>query len=553
MTDSYLTITPLGGLGEIGLNCQIWDTPEGSVLVDCGIMFPDEQQLGVDTVIPPLDAILARRERLAGVVLTHGHEDHIGAVPWLVTFAKGLTIYGSPFTLALVGHKLRERGILDRADLVAIDARHDLALAGMTFRFMPVSHSIPQGFALAVDTPVGKVVHTGDFKIDPCPMEGVGTDLAAFRAFAGPEGVRLLLSDSTNAESEGHTEPERRVRETFHDIFSNARGRIVITLFSSHIERIQMVFDMAAAFGRAVVVSGRSLINNIERARELGFLRMPPELLTDQTVADLPPERTTLIATGSQGEPFSALSRIATGEHRNLSIGEGDTVIMSSRVIPGNARAVNRLINQMYRMGANVCHDATRLVHVSGHAKRDELRAMLEAVRPHYFVPIHGEYRHLIQHRELARECGVDAERARILEDGQPLTLLPNGEYRLEEKIPATSILVDGKGVGDVGNLVLRERQLLGGDGVVVVVIVIDGESGELLHGPDMISKGFVFEQQYSHILEDAKCLVLDLFEEGTADLTAHRLGERIRASLRGFFRKVVGRDPVVVPAITEV
>ncbi len=551
MTDTFLTITPLGGFGEIGMNCQMWNTPEGCVLVDCGIMFPDDQQLGVDVVIPPLDPILRQRDRLLGVVLTHGHEDHIGAVPWLVSFVKGLKVYGSPLTLALVEHKLRERGLLDRAELITVTPEHDLSLGGLRFHFIPVSHSIPQGYALAVDTPVGKVVHTGDFKIDEFPSDGVGTDLPALRRFAGPEGVRLLLSDSTNAESEGHTASEKVVRETFHDIFSEAEGRIVITLFSSHIERIQMVFDMAREFDRVVVVSGRSLVNNIERARDLGFMRMPPELFTDQTIPEVAPERMVVIATGSQGEPLSALSRIASGEHRQLSILEGDTVIMSSRVIPGNARAVNRLINQMYRMGANVCHDGTRPVHVSGHGRRDELRTMLEAVRPKFFVPIHGEYRHLIQHRDLARAWGIAPERTLILDDGEPLTLLPD-TIRLEEKIPADSILVDGKGVGDVGNLVLRERQLLGGDGVVVVVLVLDEETGEVIHGPDMISKGFVFEQQFSHLLEDAKCLVLDHLETSPR-LGIPRLGDRIRSSLRSFFRKVVGRDPVVVPVITQV
>lgn len=551
MTDTFLTITPLGGLGEIGMNCQMWNTPEGCVLVDCGIMFPDDQQLGVDVVIPPLEPILAQRERLLGVVLTHGHEDHIGAVPWLVSFVKGLKVYGSPMTLALVEHKLRERGLLDRAELITVTPEHDLTLGGLRFHFIPVSHSIPQGYALAVDTPVGKVVHTGDFKIDEFPSDGIGTDLPALRNFAGADGVRLLLSDSTNAESEGHTQSEKVVRETFHEIFSEARGRIVITLFSSHIERIQMVFDMAREFDRAVVVSGRSLVNNIERARDLGFMRMPPELFTDQTIPDVSPERMVVIATGSQGEPLSALSRIASGEHRQLSIMEGDTVIMSSRVIPGNARAVNRLINQMYRMGADVCHDGTRPVHVSGHGRRDELRTMLDAVRPKFFVPIHGEYRHLIQHRDLARDWGIAPERTFILDDGEPLTLLPDS-IRLEEKIPADSILVDGKGVGDVGNLVLRERQLLGGDGVVVVVLVLDEETGEVIHGPDMISKGFVFEQQFSHLLEDAKCLVLDHLETSPR-LGIPRLGDRIRSSLRSFFRKVVGRDPVVVPVITEV
>ena len=551
MTDTFLTITPLGGFGEIGMNCQMWNTPEGCVLVDCGIMFPDDQQLGVDVVIPPLDPILRQRDRLLGVVLTHGHEDHIGAVPWRVSFVKGLKVYGSPLTLALVEHKLRERGLLDRAELITVTPEHDLSLGGLRFHFIPVSHSIPQGYALAVDTPVGKVVHTGDFKIDEFPSDGVGTDLPALRRFAGPEGVRLLLSDSTNAESEGHTASEKVVRETFHDIFSEAEGRIVITLFSSHIERIQMVFDMAREFDRVVVVSGRSLVNNIERARDLGFMRMPPELFTDQTIPEVAPERMVVIATGSQGEPLSALSRIASGEHRQLSILEGDTVIMSSRVIPGNARAVNRLINQMYRMGANVCHDGTRPVHVSGHGRRDELRTMLEAVRPKFFVPIHGEYRHLIQHRDLARAWGIAPERTLILDDGEPLTLLPD-TIRLEEKIPADSILVDGKGVGDVGYLVLRERQLLGGDGVVVVVLVLDEETGEVIHGPDMISKGFVFEQQFSHLLEDAKCLVLDHLETSPR-LGIPRLGDRIRSSLRSFFRKVVGRDPVVVPVITQV
>ena len=544
MTDTFLTITPLGGLGEIGMNCQMWNTPEGCVLVDCGIMFPDDQQLGVDVVIPPLEPILAQRGRLLGVVLTHGHEDHIGAVPWLVSFIKGLKVYGSPMTLALVEHKLRERGLLDRAELITVTPEHELALGGLRFHFIPVRHSIPQGYALAVDTPVGKVVHTGDFKIDEFPSDGVGTDLPALRSFAGADGVRLLLSDSTNAESEGHTQSEKVVRETFHEIFSEAKGRIVITLFSSHIERIQMVFDMAREFDRAVVVSGRSLVNNIERGRDLGFMRMPPELFTDQTIPDVSPERMVVIATGSQGEPLSALSRIASGEHRQLSIMEGDTVIMSSRVIPGNARAVNRLINQMYRMGADVCHDGTRPVHVSGHGRRDELRTMLDAVRPKFFVPIHGEYRHLIQHRDLARDWGIAPERTFILDDGEPLTLLPD-TIRLEEKIPADSILVDGKGVGDVGNLVLRERQLLGGDGVVVVVLVLDEETGEVIHGPDMISKGFVFEQQFSHLLEDAKCLVLDHLETSPR-LGIPRLGDRIRSSLRSFFRKVVGRDPVV-------
>ena len=551
MTNPFLTIYPLGGFGEIGMNCQMWDTLEGTVLIDYGIMFPDDQQFGVDAVIPALDPILARRDKLLGIVLTHGHEDHIGAVPWLVSFIKGLKIYGSQLTLAFLEHKLRERNLLDRAELVTVTPKTELQLGSLCFHFIPVSHSIPQGFALAVDTPVGKIVHSGDFKIDPFPQDGVGTDMSALRAFAGVDGVRLLMSDSTNAESEGHTLSEKAVRETFRGIFAEAAGRVVITLFSSHIERIQMVLDVAREYGRTVVISGRSLINNVERARELGFLQNADNVHTDLDIPDVPADKMVIMATGSQGEPLSALSRIVTGGHHHLSIQAGDTVIMSSRVIPGNARAINRLVNQMYRLGANVFHDATRTVHVSGHARQEELLAMLDATRPTYFVPVHGEFRHLNAHRELARRWGVLSERTMILEDGEPLTLLPEG-VRLEEKIPATGILVDGKGVGDVGNLVLHERHLLGGDGVVVVVLVLDAETGEVIHGPDVISRGFVFEQQYNHVLEDSKCLILDLLEDPVRPDIQH-LGDTVRSLLRGFFRRVLGRDPVVVPVITEV
>ncbi len=551
MSDKYLKIIPLGGLGEIGLNCQIWETSTNSVLVDCGLMFPDEQQLGIDMVIPPLEPIRAQGEKLSGVVLTHGHEDHIGAVPWLVTFMKGLKIYGSPLTLALTEHKLRERGLLEDAELIPVAPGQELTLGSLEFRFIPVSHSIPQGYALAVCTPAGKVVHTGDFKLDPSPMDGVGTDLAALRRFAGRSGVRLLLSDSTNAEVAGSTPSESLVRDSFREIFSRAEGRIVITLFSSHFERIQMVFDMARTFNRAVLISGRSLLNNIERGRDLHFLRMPPELYADQVVPDLPPERIVILATGSQGEPFSALSRIAMGEHRQLSLQKGDTVIMSSRVIPGNARAVNRLINQIYRMGADVCHDAVRPVHVSGHGRRDDLKTMIATVRPRLFIPVHGEYRHLVQHRNLALECGLSPEQVILLEDGAPLTLLARS-FRLEEKIPVESVLVDGMGVGDVGDVVLRERRLLGGDGVVVVTAVLDGTTGEVLSGPVIVSKGFVFEQRCGELLEEAGRLVRACLEENR-QREPQRLADRIRTALRAFFRKGVGRDPVVMPVISEV
>ncbi len=548
----HFTITPLGGLGEIGLNCQVWSTADSTVLIDCGLMFPDDYHLGVDVVIPRFDHILLQRDKVRGIILTHGHEDHIGALPWLVPHLRGIPIFGSRFTLALVEHKLREHGLADRVEFVPVTPGTPLALGDMTFHFLPVCHSIIEGYAVGVETPVGRVLHTGDFKIDPHPLEGSGTDLDLFRRFAGDEGVRLLLSDSTNIEREGHSLPEREILSSFRHIFTEAQGRIVITLFSSHIQRIQEVFDLAAEFGRTVVVSGRSLMTNIELAREHGFLRVPPALHMD--AAGLPPvadRDMVLLVTGSQGEPLSALSRITMGEHKHLTIHEGDTVVMSSRIIPGNARAITRLINQIYRLGAEVYYDKFRAIHASGHAHRDELRAMIETMRPQCFVPVHGEYRHLVKHARLAQECGVAPERAFILENGDPLTLLPQG-VRLGERIHVESILVDGKGVGDVGHSVLKERHILGGEGMVIVVLVVDEVTWDVLHGPEMLSKGFVFEQHYNHVLEDAKCIVLDIFENIPPGET-ERLQDRIRSALRRFFRKVLERDPIVVPVITTI
>lgn len=548
----HLTITPLGGLGEIGLNCQVWSTTDSTVLIDCGLMFPDDYHLGVDVVIPRFDHVLQQRDKVRGIVLTHGHEDHIGALPWLVPHLRGIPIFGSRFTLALVEHKLREHGLADRVEFVPVTPDVPLTLGDMTFHFLPVCHSIIEGYAVGVESPVGRVLHTGDFKIDPDPIEGPGTDLDLFSSFAGESGVRLLLSDSTNIEREGHSLSEREIQSSFRHIFSEAQGRIVITLFSSHIQRIQEVFDLAREFDRTVVVSGRSLVTNIELAREHGFLRMPPALHMDGS--SLPPvadRDMVLLVTGSQGEPLSALSRIAMGEHRQLTIHAGDTVVMSSRIIPGNARAITRLINQIYRLGGEVYYDKFRAIHASGHAHRDELRAMIEAVRPQCFVPVHGEYRHLVKHTRLAQECGVPPEHTFILENGDPITLLEQG-IRLEDRVHVESILVDGKGVGDVGHSVLKERHILGGEGMVIVVLVVDEITWDVLHGPEMLSKGFVFEQHYNHVLEDAKCIVLDIFENIPPGET-ERLQDRIRSALRRFFRKVLERDPIVVPVITTI
>ncbi len=550
--DSFLTITPLGGLGEIGLNCQLWETSKGVVMVDCGLMFPDDSHLGVDILIPHFGSISNIREKLLGIVLTHGHEDHIGALPWLISQIKGTRIYGSRFTLALVEHKLREHEVLDWVELCPVDIDSVVHLGDLIFHFFPVCHSIPEGFALGVETPVGRVVHSGDFKIDPEPLDGTGTDMRLFSDFAGTEGVRLLLSDSTNVERDGRSLSERQVKEALRGVFQKAAGRIVITLFSSHIQRIQEVFDLAAEMDRTVIISGKSLANNIEHAHDLGFLRLPPAFYNAHNgVPEVSDSRVVLLVTGAQGEPLSALSRMVMGEHRQLQVRAGDTVVMSSRMIPGNARAISRLINEMYRLGAEVFYENFRAIHASGHAHKDELRELFMAVRPQLFVPVHGEYRHLVKHCRLAQECGVAPECTVLLEDGHPLTLLPEG-IRREEKISVECTLVDGKGIGDVGHAVLRERHLLGDEGMVIVVLVVDLVTGSVLYGPEMISKGFVFEQHYSHLLEDAKCLVLDEIEEARPGQII-RLQEGIRSSLRRFFRNVLKRDPVIVPVVTAV
>ena len=528
-SDAFVTITPLGGLGEIGLNCQLWESPAGVVMVDCGLMFPDDFHLGVDVIIPHFGAVQAVRDKLLGIVLTHGHEDHIGALPWLVPLLRGICIYGSAFTLALVEHKLREHELLDWVELCPVTRNSVVELGDFRFHFLPVCHSIPEGFGLGVETPVGRIVHSGDFKIDPDPLHGTGTDLNVFRAFAGPDGARLLLSDSTTVERPGRSINERQVKESLGKVFASAEGRIVITLFSSHIQRIQEVFDLAREYGRTVVISGKSLANNIEMARDLGFAKLPPSFFNAHNgVPDLPDEKLVLIVTGAQGEPLSALSRMVLGGHRQLRVRKGDTVVMSSRMIPGNAKAVSRLINEMYRLGAEVLYESMHTIHASGHGYVEELRDMLEAVRPEIFVPIHGEYRHLVKHARLARACGVAEEKTVLLEDGRALTLLPDG-FRQEAPIPMECTLVDGKGVGDVGTAVLRERRILGDEGLVIVLLVLDAETGMVLHGPEMFSKGFVFEQQYSHLLEDAKCLVLDEIEAALDDVNVARFAQYLR------------------------
>jgi ribonuclease J len=551
MSEPFVSLYPLGGLGEIGMNCMAYKTERSMCLVDCGLMFPEDYHFGVDVVIPCFEFVHRHKQILNGIVLTHGHEDHIGALPWLLQNLD-VPVYGSEFTLGLVENKLKEHDLDRWADLRPVRPHDRVLLGDFTFNFFPVCHSIIEGFGLGIETPVGRMVHTGDFKIDRNPLGGHATDLAAFRKFSDP-GVRLMLSDSTNVEREGFALTEREIKVSLREIFSTAKGRILLSLFSSHIQRIQEVFDLADAEGRKVAVSGRSLLRNVELARDMGHLKIPKGTFIElDRLDEYGDSELVLLVTGSQGEPLAALSRMAMGEHRQLTVKPDDLFILSSRFIPGNVRAITKVINNLYRLGAEVLYEKMHGIHASGHAHAGELTLMLQTVRPEYFIPVHGEYRHLVKHRRLAIDCGVEEECALLVENGQPVTFFKDGTHQFEPLIPADRILVDGKGVGDVGQSVLKERQLLAGEGMVIVVLVVDEASGEISMGPDIMSKGFVFEQQYSHLLDDAKCIVLDVHENIAPGETT-KLKERIRSALRRFFRKVLGRDPVVVPLVISI
>jgi len=545
----HFTLSPLGGLGEIGLNCMVMESENSMIVIDCGLMFPEDYLFGIDIVIPRFDFVLARKDKLKAIIITHGHEDHIGALPWLLPYVDA-PVYSSRFTLALIENKLREHDLDRYVELRPVEPRQRVEFGDMAVTFFRVCHSIIEGFGLGIETPLGRMVHTGDFKIDRTPLDETNvTDLEGFAEFSEP-GVQLLLSDSTNIERDGYALTEREIKQSLSDIFAKATGRILVTLFASHIQRMQEIVDLATTYGRKVAISGRSIQNNMDLARSLGHLRAPDStFVTMDNLSDFRDDELVLLLTGSQGEPMSSLTRLAMGEHRQMRIKEGDLVLMSSRFIPGNTRAITKVINRLYKLGAEVLYERVQGIHASGHAHREELCHMLRTVQPKFFIPVHGEYRHLVKHSRLAVECGVAKERALVIEDGQPVRFFDDGTIRLLDRIAVEHIYVDGKGVGDVGSSVLKERQLLAGEGLVIVNLVIDEKTGEIALGPDITSKGFVFEQHYAHLLEDAKCIVLDIFENIPPG-EIQKLKDRIRGSLRRFFRKVLDRDPVVVPVV---
>jgi ribonuclease J len=543
----------LGGIGEVGRNMACLESDGRLLIVDVGLSFPSADMPGIDLVLPDMEFVRDRADDVQAIVLTHGHEDHVGALPYLLRdLGRPLPVIGSAFTLELLQSKLEEHQVMDLADRILAEPGSTLQAGGFTMRFLHVTHSIPDGLAVAVDTPYGTVLHTGDFKLDPTPIDGLATDLHGFAEEAG-RGVHVLLSDSTNAEEPGHSLSEKSVGPIVRDIVTNAPGIVVVACFSSHIHRIQQVVDAAIEDKRVVAFLGRSMQNSVGAARRLGILQVDDRDVIDISEVDsLDPGRVVIVCTGSQGEPYSALSLMAAREHKWVKLKEGDTVVLSSSLIPGNEPAIHRVVDALYRSGADVFHMPSDPVHASGHAAQEELRLLLSLVRPRWFIPIHGERRHLQHHARLAEEIGIPRSHILICEDGDVIQI---GE-RLEkqERVRAGMTFVDGLGIGDVGGEVLRDRRKLAGDGVVVVVVTVDAQSGELVGGPDVVNRGFVHEETSADILEEARKRVIAALEESAdANITdPSALQQNIRRVLKRYFVDVTQRKPVILPVIME-
>ncbi len=546
-------LIPLGGLGEIGLNMMLVESGDDIIAVDCGLLFPDDEMPGVDYVIPDWTYLREQRARFRAVVLTHGHEDHIGALAYLLR-EFDVPVYGTPLTLAIARHRLTELGVLARADLRPYRPGDEIRVGGLVVEPIRVTHSIADGIGLAIETPAGTVVHTGDFKLDESPVDAAQPDYARFRAL-GERGVLALCSDSTNVGRPGRTGSETEVGAALQGRFAQAPGRILVATFASHIHRIQQVLNLAAACSRKVALLGRSMVANVAVASELGYLKVPDGLLvTLEELGELPARRQVILSTGSQGETHSAVSLIAAGEHKDVSVGAGDLVIFSSRVIPGNERVIGRAINALLRRGAEVLWEDVAFVHVSGHASQEDLKHMIALTRPRYFMPVHGEYRHLLQHARLAEGAGVPPERVFLVEDGLGLELSKSGA-RVLAGYPTGRIFVDGKGIGDVGQVVLRDRQLLADAGMVVVALTIDKVSGSLVAGPEIASRGFVYMKESDELMEEVKRAVREALaaREEPEVIDRELIGAIARSAVRRFISQRFDRKPVVIPLVLEV
>ena len=552
MSSSRLRYLPLGGLGEVGINMWALEWEDKILVVDAGLMFPHEDMPGIDLVLPDISYLLRNDREILGIFLTHGHEDHIGGLPYALKKVN-VPVFGTRLTLGLVKPKLKEHRFLREADLREVRIGDSVQLGPFRVETVAVCHSIPDAVALAIDTPVGKVIYTSDFKLDPDPPDGLPTDMARFRSL-GDEGVLLLLGDSTNSERQGRSGSERDLHAPLERIFSEAPGRIVVANFASNIHRIQHLVRLATQFERKMAVVGRSLETNFKTARELGFLKVPEGLTVPlEQIDKVPPSKLLLLTAGSQGEPMSALSRFAAGRHPFVNALKGDWVVLSARPIPGNERSVHRTVNNLFRNGARVFYSEVGNVHVTGHAQRDELREMLDAVRPRYFIPVHGEYRQLYLHSEIAREAGIPSDRIMVVEDGQTVELDAE-KMSPGEKIATGLVYVDGLGVGDVEQVVLRDRRHLAEDGILVVTVTLDRDAGTVRAGPDLISRGLIEPEDSSRLMADARTAVIQSIgrlAETHADINL--LKEAIHDAVSKTVWRQTRRRPMVIPVVTEI
>jgi ribonuclease J len=552
MEKGLLLVIPLGGVEEIGLNMTVFQHGEDLIIVDAGLMFPEEDMLGVDYVIPDFSYILENRDKVKGIFVTHGHEDHTGALPFLLKEVKA-PIFATPLTIALIKEKLKEHDISD-IPLIKVNPRERIRTGCFDVEFLRVTHSIVDGVGLGINTPFGPIVHTGDFKLDPTPVDGELMDLQRFAEY-GEKGTLLLLSDSTNAERGGFTFSEKEVRRAFEDIFSKTNGRIIIATFASNIHRIQQAIDVAVQYGRKVIMCGRGIVSNAQIALDLGYLRIPKNTWVKlEELKHLDDDDVVIIVTGSQGEPMSVMSRIALNEHPNIKIKHGDMVILSARTIPGNERSIGRIINHLMRRGADVKYEKVSDIHVSGHASKEELKLMINMVKPKYFMPVHGEYRFLKYHANLAKKSGIPEENIFILENGEVLELSEDGINK-NGKIQAGRVFIDGKGIGGVEHIVLRDRRRLAHDGVVIILVGIEKLTKKIVSGPEIISRGFIFEDASQDIINEVRGLMaktlFDIEDNLISDISV--VQSKLRAALKKYLRDKMDRKPMILPIIMEV
>ena len=546
-------IIPLGGLNEIGKNMTAIEYKNDIVIIDCGLKFPDEDMFGIDVVIPDITYLLKHKDKVSGIFLTHGHEDHIGALPYVLK-QLNVPVYGTKLTLGIVQSKLKEHNLLSTTELITVKPRDVVRLNSVSVEFIKTNHSIADSVAIAIHTPLGAVLHTGDFKVDYTPIDGEPMDFARF-AELGKKGVLLMMADSTNVERPGYTMSEKIVGESLCRIFGKSKGRIIVATFASNIHRIQQIIDAAAMYGRKVAVSGRSMENIVQVAIELGYIKIEKEnLVSIDQINKYNNNEIVIITTGSQGEPMSALARMATSEHRKVNIVSGDTIIISATPIPGNEKLVSRVVDQLFKKGAEVVYGSSEAVHVSGHACQEELKLMQTLVRPKYFIPVHGEYRHLKQHGELANSIGVPKSNILIPEIGDVIEVTRNS-IKKSGSVISGQIFVDGLGVGDVGNIVIRDRKHLSQDGILTVVVTLSKENKAIIAGPDIISRGFVYVRESEKLMDEARDIVRNVFdkceEQKITDWST--LKSTVRDELRAFLYEKTKRKPMILPIIMEI